>query len=196
MQNLVFNVAQRSEKGKKVRMNGQIPGIIYGESLEKSIPCKMDRKEMLKLLSSSRNSVLALNLDGTMEHCVLKEVQRNIFGEIIHLDFQYVKKGDLVKLKVPVNFVGQGYLESKRLLLEVFVSEVQVQGHLEDIPENLTIDVSKLEHGDSILLKDLHISDKLKADIDEDKVIATVGELISKEQEEMIEEEIESSTEE
>ena len=106
------------------------------------------------------------------------------------------KKGDLVKLKVPVNFVGQGYLESKRLLLEVFVSEVQVQGHPEDIPENLTIDVSKLEHGDSILLKDLHISDKLKADIDEDKVIATVGELISKEQEEMIEEEIESSTEE
>ena len=71
-----------------------------------------------------------------------------------------------------------------------------VQGHPEDIPENLTIDVSKLEHGDSILLKDLHISDKLKADIDEDKVIATVGELISKEQEEMIEEEIESSTEE
>ena len=179
MQNLVFNVAQRSEKGKKVRMNGQIPGIIYGESLEKSIPCKMDRKEMLKLLSSSRNSVLALNLDGTMEHCVLKEVQRNIFGEIIHL-----------------NFVGQGYLESKRLLSEVFASEVQVQGHPEDIPENLTIDVSKLEHGDSILLKDLHISDKLKADIDEDKVIATVGELISKEQEEMIEEEIESSTEE
>ena len=31
MQNLVFNVAQRSEKGKKVRMNGPIPGIIYGE---------------------------------------------------------------------------------------------------------------------------------------------------------------------
>ena len=175
MQNLVFNVAQRSEKGKKVRMNGQIPGIIYGESLEKSIPCKMDRKEMLKLLSSSRNSVLALNLDGTMEHCVLKEVQRNTFGEIIHLDFQYVKKGDLVKLKVPVNFVGQGYLESKRLLLEVFVSEVQVQGHPEDIPENLTIDVSKLEEGNQILVRDLPISKDMVIEGNVDLAVAKIS---------------------
>ena len=195
MQNAVFNISERTEKGKKVRMEGSIPAIMYGQSLGEPIPCQITKRELIDLLGS-KNSVLSLKLNDKIENCVLKEVQRNTFGEIIHLDFQYVKKGDLVKLKVPVNFVGQGYLESKRLLLEVFVSEVQVQGHPEDIPENLTIDVSKLEHGDSILLKDLHISDKLKADIDEDKVIATVGELISKEQEEMIEEEIESSTEE
>ena len=195
MQNAVFNISERTEKGKKVRMEGSIPAIMYGQSLGEPIPCQITKRELIDLLGS-KSSVLSLKLNDKIENCVLKEVQRNTFGEIIHLDFQYVKKGDLVKLKVPVNFVGQGYLESKRLLLEVFVSEVQVQGHPEDIPENLTIDVSKLEHGDSILLKDLHISDKLKADIDEDKVIATVGELISKEQEEMIEEEIESSTEE
>ena len=99
-----------------------------------------------------------------------------------------VKKGDSVKLKVPVNFVGQGYLESKGLLLEVFVSEVQLQGHPEDIPENITVDVSKLSHGDVILPKDLTIAENLKIDINDDRVIATVGELVSKEQEEMIEE--------
>ena len=75
------------------------------------------------------------------------------------MDFQHVNKGDSVKLKVPVNFVGQGNLESKRLLLEVFVSEIQVQGNPEDIPEIIKIDVSNLEHGDSILLKDLHIAE-------------------------------------
>ena len=183
MQNLVFNVAERNEKGKKVRLNGEIPCIIYGGTLEKSIPCKITQKEMLKLLSSSRNSVLSLNLDGTIEHCVLKEVQRNTFGEIVHLDFQHVNKGDSVKLKVPVNFVGQGNLESKRLLLEVFVSEIQVQGNPEDIPEIIKIDVSNLEQGDSILLKDFHIAENLKADITEDKVIATVGELVYREEE-------------
>ena len=179
MQNAVFNITERTEKGKKVRMNGQIPGIIYGESLEKSIPCKMDRKEMLKLLSSSRNSVLALNLDGTMEHCVLKEVQRNTFGEIIHLDFQYVKKGDLVKLKVPVNFVGQGYLESKRLLLEVFVTEVQLQGNPSEMPEHIEVNVEGLEHGAQILAKDLVIPETLKMDLDPETVVARIGSLKS-----------------
>ena len=65
----------------------------------------------------------------------------------------------------------------------MFVSEIQVQGNPEDIPEIIKIDVSNLEHGDSILLKDLHIAENLKADITEDKVIATVGELVYREEE-------------
>ena len=188
MQNLVFNIDERNEKGKKVRMNGEIPCVIYGESLDHSISCKIAKKELSRLLSSNKNSILSLNLNGTIEKCVLKDVQRDTYGEIIHADFQYVKKGDSVKLKVPVNFVGQGYLESKGLLLEVFVSEVQLQGHPEDIPENITVDVSKLSHGDVILPKDLTIAENLKIDINDDRVIATVGELVSKEQEDMIEE--------
>lgn len=92
MQNLVFDISERTEKGKKVRTKGEVPCVIYGESLDKSISCKIPRKEMLKLLSSPKNSVLSLNLDGTIEKCVLKEVQRDTFGEIIHLDFQYVRK--------------------------------------------------------------------------------------------------------
>ena len=195
MQDLVFDVKPRNEKGKKVRQEGYIPGIIYGGSLNESIPCKMTKKEVHNLLSSSRNSVLSLDLDGTTEHCVLKEVQRDTFGEIIHLDFQYVNKGDSVKLKVPVNFTGQGILESQRLLLQVLISEVQVQGHPEDIPEVLTADVSKLKHGDNIELKDLNIPDNLRPEFEDDKVIATVCELVSREQEQMIEEEIEAAAE-
>lgn len=191
MQDLVFNVLERNEKGRKVRNNGEVPGIIYGGSLENSIPCKISKKEMLKLLSSNKSQVISLNLDGTIEKCVLKEVQRNTFGEIIHIDFQHVEKGDSVKLKVPVGFEGQGYLESKGLLLEVFVSEVQLQGHPEDIPEKLKIDVSELNQGDSVLFKDLVTPENLKSDVNDDKIMATVCELSSN----VEEEEIESVTE-
>lgn len=174
MQNLVFNIDERFEKGKKVRMKGEIPCVIYGESLEKSISCKITQKEMLKLLSSPKNSVISLNLNGNIEKCVLKEVQRNTFGEIIHLDFQYVRKGESIKLKVPVTYSGQGLLESKGLLLETVVPEVQLQGHPECIPENIKIDVSKLNYGDTVLIKNLDISTDLKLDIDEDTVVARV----------------------
>ena len=184
MQNLVFNIDERDEKGKKVRMKGEVPGVIYGESLDQPINCKITQKEMLKLLSSPKNSVLSLNLNGTTEKCVLKEVQRNTLGEIIHLDFQYVRKGDSVKLKVPVVYTGQGLLESKGLLLEVIVSEVQLQGHPGDIPESIKIDVSELNYGDTISAQDLSIPTALKSDIDENAVVARAVSLSSSDGEE------------
>ena len=182
MQNLVFDISERTEKGKKVRTKGEVPCVIYGESLDKSISCKIPRKEMLKLLSSPKNSVLSLNLDGTIEKCVLKEVQRDTFGEIIHLDFQYVRKGDTIKLKVPVSYTGQGFLESKGLLLESIVSEVQLQGHPEEIPENIKVDVSGLNYGDEIFAKDFSIPAVLKSDVSDDTLVARDVALVSESQ--------------
>ena len=187
MQNLVFDISERNEKGKKVRTKGEVPCVIYGESLDKSISCKIPRKEMLKLLSSPKNSVLSLNLDGTIEKCVLKEVQRDTFGEIIHLDFQYVRKGDTIKLKVPVSYTGQGFLESKGLLLESIVSEVQLQGHPEEIPENIKVDVSGLNYGDEIFAKDFSIPAVLKSDVSDDTLVARVVALVSESQNQELE---------
>ena len=187
MQNLVFDISERTEKGKKVRTKGEVPCVIYGESLDKSISCKIPRKEMLKLLSSPKNSVLSLNIDGTIEKCVLKEVQRDTFGEIIHLDFQYVRKGDTIKLKVPVSYTGQGFLESKGLLLESIVSEVQLQGHPEEIPENIKVDVSGLNYGDEIFAKDFSIPAVLKSDVSDDTLVARVVALVSESQNQELE---------
>ena len=187
MQNLGFDISERTEKGKKVRTKGEVPCVIYGESLDKSISCKIPRKEMLKLLSSPKNSVLSLNLDGTIEKCVLKEVQRDTFGEIIHLDFQYVRKGDTIKLKVPVSYTGQGFLESKGLLLESIVSEVQLQGHPEEIPENIKVDVSGLNYGDEIFAKDFSIPAVLKSDVSDDTLVARVVALVSESQNQELE---------
>ena len=187
MQNLVFDISERTEKGKKGRTKGEVPCVIYGESLDKSISCKIPRKEMLKLLSSPKNSVLSLNLDGTIEKCVLKEVQRDTFGEIIHLDFQYVRKGDTIKLKVPVSYTGQGFLESKGLLLESIVSEVQLQGHPEEIPENIKVDVSGLNYGDEIFAKDFSIPAVLKSDVSDDTLVARVVALVSESQNQELE---------
>ena len=187
MQNLVLDISEITEKGKKVRTKGEVPCVIYGESLDKSISCKIPRKEMLKLLSSPKNSVLSLNLDGTIEKCVLKEVQRDTFGEIIHLDFQYVRKGDTIKLKVPVSYTGQGFLESKGLLLESIVSEVQLQGHPEEIPENIKVDVSGLNYGDEIFAKDFSIPAVLKSDVSDDTLVARVVALVSESQNQELE---------
>ncbi len=105
-------------------------------------------------------------------------------GEIIHLDFQYVRKGDSVKLKVPVVYTGQGLLESKDLLLETIVSEVQLQDHPGDILESIKIDVSELSYGDTISAQDLSIPTILKSEICENAVVARAVSLSSSDSEE------------
>ena len=71
MQNAVFNITERTEKGKKVRMKGEVPAIMYGQSLEKPIPCQITKRELIDLLASD-SSVLSLKLNDKVENCVLK----------------------------------------------------------------------------------------------------------------------------
>ena len=178
MQNAVFNISERTEKGKKVRMEGSIPAIMYGQSLGEPIPCQITKRELIDLLGS-KNSVLSLKLNDKIENCVLKEVQRDAFGNIVHLDFQYVKKGDSVKLKVPVRFAGTESLDARRLLLDDIVTEVQLQGNPSEMPEHIEVNVEGLEHGAQILAKDLVIPETLKMDLDPETVVARIGSLKS-----------------
>lgn len=178
MQNAVFNITERTEKGKKVRMKGEVPAIMYGQSLEKPIPCQITKRELIDLLASD-SSVLSLKLNDKVENCVLKEVQRDAFGNIVHLDFQYVKKGDSVKLKVPVRFAGTESLDARRLLLDDIVTEVQLQGNPSEMPEHIEVNVEGLEHGAQILAKYLVIPETLKMDLDPETVVARIGSLKS-----------------
>ncbi|MBU5335109.1 50S ribosomal protein L25 [Intestinibacter bartlettii] len=176
MESTVFNITERTEKGKKVRMKGDVPGIIYGQSLDKPIPCQITKRELIDLLGSN-SSVLALKLNGKTESCVLKEVQRDAFGNIVHLDFQHVKKGDSVKLRVPIRFAGTEALDAKKLLLDDIISEIQLQGDPSEMPEHIEVDVSALEHGAEVLAKDLVIPATLKVDLDPETVVARIGSL-------------------
>lgn len=178
MQSAVFDIAERTEKGKKVRMKGDVPGIIYGQSLDKPIPCQISKRELIDLLSSD-SSVLSLKLNDKVEHCVLKDVQRDVFGNIVHLDFQYVKKGDTIKLRVPIKFAGIESLDSRKLLLDDIVTEVQLQGHPDEMPEHIDVDVTGLEHGAKIFAKDLVIPQTLKMDLEPETVVARISSLKS-----------------
>ena len=96
MENIVFNISERSEKGRKVRMHGQVPAIIYGSHLDKAISVKVLRRDMYKLLTLPKTSILTVNINGHIENCVVKEFQRDPFGKIIHIDFQGVEKNEKI----------------------------------------------------------------------------------------------------
>ena len=175
MDNLVFNICERSEKGSKVRKNGEIPCIVYGDNHHKSLAAKMTKKEMIILLRYPKSSIVSLKLNGSLKKCIVKEMQQDPFGKIIHIDFQSINKGDIVKLKIPVNFVGQEVLASKNLLLESFITDVELQGEADKFPENLLVDVSNLEEGNQIFIRDLAIPSEMVLESNRDLAMAKIS---------------------
>ena len=175
MDNLVFNICERSEKGSKVRKNGELPCIVYGDNHHKSLAAKMTKKEMIRLLRYPKSSIVSLKLNGSLKKCIVKEMQQDPFGKIIHIDFQSINKGDIVKLKIPVNFVGQEVLASKNLLLESFITDVELQGEADKFPENLLVDVSNLEEGNQIFIRDLAIPSEMVLESNRDLAMAKIS---------------------
>ena len=175
MESVVFNVSERNEKGKKVRMHGEVPAILYGSHLDNTVSIKITRKDMYKLLTLAKSSILSLKLNGHIENCVVKELQKDSFGKVIHIDFQDIKKDEKIKMKIPVVFDGQSTLEGRQLLLEVLISEVELYGEADKLPENIKCDVGELNIGDKIFIKDLVIPEGMRLDVDENAIVATIA---------------------
>ena len=175
MESVVFNVSERNEKGKKVRMHGEVPAVLYGSHLDNTVSIKITRKDMYKLLTLAKSSILSLKLNGHIENCVVKELQKDSFGKVIHIDFQDIKKDEKSKMKIPVVFDGQSTLEGRQLLLEVLISEVELYGEADKLPENIKCNVGELNIGDKIFIKDLVIPEGMRLDVDENAIVATIA---------------------
>ena len=175
MESVVFNVSERNEKCKKVRMHGEVPAVLYGSHLDNTVSIKITRKDMYKLLTLAKSSILSLKLNGHIENCVVKELQKDSFGKVIHIDFQDIKKDEKIKMKIPVVFDGQSTLEGRQLLLEVLISEVELYGEADKLPENIKCNVGELNIGDKIFIKDLVIPEGMRLDVDENAIVATIA---------------------
>ena len=175
MESIVLNVSERNEKGKKVRMHGEVPAVLYGSHLDNTVSIKITRKDMYKLLTLAKSSILSLKLNGHIENCVVKELQKDSFGKVIHIDFQDIKKDEKIKMKIPVVFDGQSTLEGRQLLLEVLISEVELYGEADKLPENIKCNVGELNIGDKIFIKDLVIPEGMRLDVDENAIEATIA---------------------
>ena len=178
MSELAFKVEEKlvNEKAKAIRKKGQTPGVIYGEFLDNPISIKIANTQLPKILKTHlTSSVVPLEVNNDVKNCVIKDIQKDVYGKIIHVDFQYVKANEVIKLKVPVTFEGQGALETNRLVLETFASEIEVQGAVEKLPEKIEIDVSNKKFEDKILAKDISLPEGVHLVTAEDTLLALVA---------------------
>ncbi|HVP39722.1 MAG TPA: 50S ribosomal protein L25 [Candidatus Saccharimonadales bacterium] len=183
MATVQLTAATRQGRGKgparQVRRGGQVPGVLYGAG-EPALPLVVPQRELERALlhRSGGNVVVALQVTGGPggEHMSLvREVQRDpVSGHILHIDFQHISMTQRITVKVPVVFHGvPNGVKNFGGILEHLAREVELRCLPGDIPERISLDVSPLNIGDSLHVRDLQV-DKAEVLTEGDVVVATV----------------------
>ena len=144
-------------RAKRLRREGFIPGVFY-ERGEPAIHLQFEKKKIHSLIGHA-HGLLDLKIKGEKRprKCVVKEVQYDpVTDEIIHLDFQGVTMGEKITVTVPLVLKGTPAGVKAGGILEHLIHELEIECYPKDLPEQLELDISHLEVGDSLHIKDLH----------------------------------------
>lgn len=186
-------VAQnRTVLGKKVknlRKEGLIPAHVFGNKIETS-HVQVKAGDFAKVFEKvGETGIIALTIDGKQKPVMVRDTQVNpISDDLYHIDFYQVNLSEKVKVNVPLEIVGESpAIEKKIGLLLTPITEVEVEALPGDLPENIEIDITNLINiDDEIKVKDLKVDrSKIEVLTDEELVVAQIGELVTKEMEEL-----------
>jgi large subunit ribosomal protein L25 len=175
MADLKLKAQKREATGKKAtnkyRQDGWIPAEFYSSQKE-NIHLILNQKEFESKLLHARG-LLELEVEGEKDklQCVLKDLQIDPVNEtLLHADFQGIKMGEKITLDVPIVLKGTAAGVKAGGILEFITREVEIECFPNEIPDHLEIDITALEIGDAVRIKDLKY-DNIEILNDEDETI-------------------------
>jgi len=180
MDQVVLNFEPRSKEEigkqgvKRVRSAGFIPAIVYGAG-KKPQAIKLDRKELHKIDIHHENVVVNLLSEGRKQIALIKEVQRHpVNNEVLHIDFEYISLREKIRLKVPVVAKGESPGVKAGGILEHLLWEVEIECFPANVPEQIDVDVSNLNIGDLIYVKDLRAPEGVKIVEEPEQIVLSI----------------------
>ncbi|MCP4710766.1 MAG: 50S ribosomal protein L25 [Planctomycetes bacterium] len=158
---LVLKAEKRSDSGtraaRKLRKEGFVPAIIYGHKKD-PVSVKLNSHD-LALELQHHHRLLDLDVEGTRESCLVKEVQLNYLGEdIVHVDLTRVNVDERVTVSVALEIRGTpvGASEGGGVLNQL-MNEIELECVVVNIPASVRVPVKDLQIGDSIAAGDLEL---------------------------------------
>jgi len=192
----------RKEKGKRrvkrLRKEGYLPGIVYGPGTE-PVPISVKKVQFEKIfhhITETTPLELVIKEDGKeiyKKKVFMKMIQRDkVTDEVVHVDFYEPVRGHTMRINVPVKVEGKAIGVERGGILEVLYEEIPVETEPDKIPEYIELDVSSLDLGESLHVRDMKLPEGVKPLLDPEEPVVTI--LIPKglevtEEEEVVEEE-------
>lgn len=158
----------------QLRKDDKVPGVFYVKG-EEPILFYAETTAINPLVYTAENHICLLSVDGGEEQlCILKDVQFDPVSEqILHVDFLGLTAGQELTLQIPVSYIGQAVGVKSGGTLAVFLHKLDVQCLPKHIPEHVEVDVTSLNVGQSIHVRDLSF-ENLKIMNGEDVLVVAV----------------------
>ena len=138
---------------RRLRAAGKIPAVIYGHGTEPKHVALPGHQ--VGLLIRRANAILDLDIAGTKELVLVKDVQRDPVLQIIeHIDLIVIKKGERVHVDIPVHVVGES---APGTIANLDAVSISLEVEATHIPQSVTIDIAGLEEGAHIVAKDVEL---------------------------------------
>lgn len=166
----------KQSTSRELRQEGNVPAVVYGKDKE-PITVSVNSIELLKTVrDEGRNAIISLDVEGNKTvDVMLHEYQIDpLKDELIHADFYIVDMAQEMDVEVPVRLDGEAIGSKEGGVLQQPLYHLQVRAKPNNIPEEITVNVSELEVGDSIMVSDLKQGRNYEILDDENQTIVSV----------------------
>lgn len=173
-----LEVEIRTEFGKgasrRTRREGKVPAVLYGHGAEPQHLSLQAREFAAVLRNKGTNAVLTLNIGGTDQLALVKEISVHpIRPVILHTDLLSVKLGEKVSVTVPIVLTGDA---APGTLVSQDANAIAVLASALSIPEQIEVSVEGLEAGSQILAEQLTLPEGVELEADAGTLIVNVTE--------------------
>ena len=168
-----------SGSNNKLRAKGLVPAILYGGK-DPNQKISIEKKAIKSIVNSDTflSKVLELDIDGKKEKVIPRDIAFHVVSEEpIHIDFMRIVSGKKIILEIPVKFIN--HPDSPGLkrggVLNIVRRKVELKCPGENIPDDITVDLSGTDIGTSIKISSVKLAENVVPTIVRDFVIATVA---------------------
>jgi len=161
----VINAEIREDVGKgasrRLRHQGRIPAVLYGGKKDPAtLTIEHDPLKHAAEQESFYSTILEIKVaDGRSQKVIVRDVQHHPYkAQIMHLDFMRVSAEELLRMSVPIHFIGEDESDAGKtagVIIQHLITEVEILALPHNLPEYLEVDLSALETGGVILLSDI-----------------------------------------
>jgi len=166
---------------KKIKKEGLVPGVVYGSQAQ-PMALQVEARDLTNVLAHASSEHVLVELEiadsnqSTNRLALIQEVQHHpLRRELLHVDFLAVSITEKITSEVPIEAVGDALgVRTFGGLLEYSLRTLEVECFPQDLPDIVRVDVSNLNIGESLHVRDIPLPTGVEAITDGDLTVVSV----------------------
>ena len=160
----------RESTGKKstkaLRRDGYLIANIYGKGLE-NINAAFKMNEYIRTVRNKETLAFPIKLDGKELNVVVQSYEAHaLTGNLLHVDLMVAQPGIRTAYKVPVTVEGTPKGLKNKGLFVYHKKRVPVKCTIENLPQEFHLEITDLDVGDNILVRDITMPQNVECFLD------------------------------